>query len=110
MNFGMDKQTYPGDAVVTGYGEVNGRKLFVFGHDFTVLGGSVGEVVADKVRKVMDQVVDAGVPIIDLNDSGGARIQEGVDSLVRFAHIFKRNTDASGVIPQISCIIMETYQ
>ncbi|MFC6962178.1 acyl-CoA carboxylase subunit beta [Halocatena marina] len=104
-NFGMDEKTYSGDAVVTGYGDVNGRKTFVFAHDFTVLGGSVGEVVADKVCKVMDQAVDAGVPIIGLNDSGGARIQEGVDSLVGFARIFKRNTDASGVVPQISAIM-----
>jgi acetyl-CoA/propionyl-CoA carboxylase carboxyl transferase subunit len=104
-SFGMDEQTYPGDAVVAGYGDVDGRKVMVFAHDFTVLGGSVGEVVADKVCKVMDRAVDAGVPIIGLNDSGGARIQEGVDSLVGFARIFKRNTDASGVVPQISAIM-----
>jgi acetyl-CoA/propionyl-CoA carboxylase carboxyl transferase subunit len=104
-SFGMDEKTYPGDAVVTGYGEVDGRKVVVFAHDFTVLGGSVGEVVADKVCKVMDRAVDSGVPIIGLNDSGGARIQEGVTSLVGFARIFKRNTDASGVVPQISAIM-----
>ncbi|WP_436910616.1 acyl-CoA carboxylase subunit beta [Halosimplex marinum] len=104
-SFGMDEKEFPGDAVVTGYGDVNGRKVFVFAHDFTVLGGSVGEVVADKICKVMDRAVDAGVPVIGLNDSGGARIQEGVDSLVGFAKIFQRNTKASGMIPQISAIM-----
>jgi acetyl-CoA/propionyl-CoA carboxylase carboxyl transferase subunit len=104
-SFGMDEKEFPGDAVVTGYGDVNGRKVFVFAHDFTVLGGSVGEVVADKICKVMDRAVDAGVPVVGLNDSGGARIQEGVDSLVGFAKIFERNTKASGMIPQISAIM-----
>ncbi len=104
-NFDMDQKHYPGDAVVTGYGEINGRKVFVFAHDFTVLGGSVGETVGDKITKAMDRAVDAGVPIIGLNDSAGARIQEGVDSLVGFARIFKRNTDASGLVPQISAIM-----
>ena len=104
-NFDMDEKKYPGDAVVTGYGEVDGRKVFVFAHDFTVLGGSVGEVVADKITKAMDRAVDAGVPVVGLNDSAGARIQEGVDSLVGFARIFKRNTDASGLVPQISAIM-----
>ncbi|MFB6141232.1 MAG: acyl-CoA carboxylase subunit beta [Halosimplex sp.] len=104
-SFGMDEKTFPGDAVVTGYGEVDGRKVFVFAHDFTVLGGSVGEVVAEKICKVMDRATDAGVPVIGLNDSGGARIQEGVDSLVGFAKIFRRNTKASGMIPQISAIM-----
>ncbi|WP_436931170.1 acyl-CoA carboxylase subunit beta [Halosimplex halobium] len=104
-SFGMDEKEFPGDAVVTGYGDVNGRKVFVFAHDFTVLGGSVGEVVADKICKVMDRAVDAGVPVVGLNDSGGARIQEGVDSLVGFAKIFQRNTKASGMIPQISAIM-----
>ncbi|WP_299267588.1 acyl-CoA carboxylase subunit beta [Halorientalis sp.] len=104
-SFGMDEKTFPGDAVVTGYGEVNGRKLFVFAHDFTVLGGSVGEVVADKICKVMDKAIESGVPVVGLNDSGGARIQEGVDSLVGFAKIFNRNTEASGLIPQISAIM-----
>lgn len=103
--FGMDDKEFPGDAVVTGYGDIHGRKVFVFAHDFTVLGGSVGEVVADKICRTMDQAVDAGVPVIGLNDSGGARIQEGVDSLGGFARLFKRNTDASGVVPQISCIM-----
>lgn len=104
-NFDMPSKRYAGDAVVTGYGEVDGRKIFVFAHDFSVLGGSVGEVVADKVTKAMDHATEKGVPIVGLNDSGGARIQEGVDSLVGFARIFKRNTDASGLVPQISCIM-----
>ncbi|WP_225334208.1 acyl-CoA carboxylase subunit beta [Halomicrobium urmianum] len=104
-NFGMDEKQFPGDAVVTGYGEVDGRKVFLFAHDFTVLGGSVGEVVADKICKVMDRAIENGVPVIGLNDSGGARIQEGVDSLVGFAKIFERNTKASGLIPQISAIM-----
>ncbi len=104
-NFDMAEKTYPGDAVVTGRGEVDGRPVFVFAHDFTVLGGSVGEVVADKVCKVMDKAVESGVPVVGLNDSGGARIQEGVDSLVGFARIFRRNTKASGLIPQISAIM-----
>jgi acetyl-CoA/propionyl-CoA carboxylase carboxyl transferase subunit len=105
QSFGMDEKTFPGDAVVTGYGEVGGRKVFVFAHDFTVLGGSVGEVVADKICKVMDKAIENGVPVVGLNDSGGARIQEGVDSLVGFAKIFNRNTEASGLIPQISAIM-----
>jgi len=104
-NFGMEDKRYPGDAVVTGYGEIDGRKVFLFAHDFTVLGGSVGEVVADKICKVMDKAIQNGVPVIGLNDSGGARIQEGVDSLVGFAKIFERNTKASGLIPQISAIM-----
>ena len=104
-NFGMDEKRFPGDAVVTGYGEVDGRKVFLFAHDFTVLGGSVGEVVADKICKVMDKAIENGVPVVGLNDSGGARIQEGVDSLVGFAKIFNRNTEASGLIPQISAIM-----
>jgi acetyl-CoA/propionyl-CoA carboxylase carboxyl transferase subunit len=104
-NFGMEEKRFAGDAVVTGYGEVDGRKVFLFAHDFTVLGGSVGEVVADKICKVMDKAIENGVPVIGLNDSGGARIQEGVDSLVGFAKIFERNTKASGLIPQISAIM-----
>ncbi|WP_262177660.1 acyl-CoA carboxylase subunit beta [Haloarcula laminariae] len=104
-NFGMEDKKFPGDAVVTGYGDVDGRKVFLFAHDFTVLGGSVGEVVAEKICKVMDKAIENGVPVIGLNDSGGARIQEGVDSLVGFAKIFERNTKASGLIPQISAIM-----
>ncbi|WP_435194630.1 acyl-CoA carboxylase subunit beta [Natronomonas sp. EA1] len=104
-NFDMAEKKYLGDAVITGYGEVEGRKVFVFAHDFTVLGGSVGEAVADKITKAMDHAIEKGVPVVGLNDSAGARIQEGVDSLVGFARIFKRNTDASGLVPQVSCIM-----
>ncbi|MFB6234379.1 MAG: acyl-CoA carboxylase subunit beta [Halopenitus sp.] len=103
--FGMEENQIPGDGVVTGYGEVNGRKVFVFAHDFTVFGGSLGEVFAEKVCKVMDKAMDVGAPVIGLNDSAGARIQEGVASLGGFAEIFRRNTEASGVIPQISSIM-----
>jgi acetyl-CoA/propionyl-CoA carboxylase carboxyl transferase subunit len=103
--FGMEEQQLPGDGVVTGYGEVNGRKTFVFAHDFTVFGGSLGEVFAEKVCKVMDKAMDVGAPVVGLNDSAGARIQEGVASLGGFAEIFRRNTEASGVIPQISAIM-----
>jgi len=103
--FGMDKHKFPGDAVVTGYGDVDGRTVFVFAHDFTVLGGSVGEAVADKICKVMDMAIENGAPVVGLNDSGGARIQEGVDSLVGFARLFQRNTKASGLVPQISAIM-----
>ncbi len=102
--FGMEERQLPGDGVVTGYGEVNGRKTFVFAHDFTVFGGSLGQVLAEKVTKVMDKAIDVGAPIIGLNDSAGARIQEGVDSLAGYGEIFRRNTEASGVIPQISGI------
>ena len=103
--FGMEEKQIPGDGVVTGYGEVSGRTVFVFAHDFTVFGGSLGEVFAEKVCKVMDQAMDVGAPVVGLNDSAGARIQEGVASLAGYADIFKRNTDASGVIPQISAIM-----
>ena len=104
-NFGMEEKQIPGDGVVTGYGEVNGRKVFVFAHDFTVFGGSLGEVFAQKVTKVMDKAMEVGAPIIGLNDSAGARIQEGVESLAGYADIFHRNQQASGVIPQISAIM-----
>ncbi|WP_435193789.1 acyl-CoA carboxylase subunit beta [Natronomonas sp. EA1] len=104
-NFDMDDQKIPGDGVVTGYGEVDGRQVFVFAHDFTVFGGSLGEVFAQKVCKVMDRAVETGAPIIGLNDSAGARIQEGVDSLAGYADIFHRNQQASGVVPQISAIM-----
>lgn len=104
-NFGMEEKQVPGDGVVTGYGEVNGRKVFVFAHDFTVFGGSLGEVFAQKVCKVMDKAMDVGAPVIGLNDSAGARIQEGVESLAGYADIFHRNQQASGVIPQISAIM-----
>ncbi|MFC7198964.1 acyl-CoA carboxylase subunit beta [Halospeciosus flavus] len=104
-NFGMEEKQLPGDGVVTGYGEVNGRTVFVFAHDFTVFGGSLGEVFAEKVCKVMDKAMEVGAPVIGLNDSAGARIQEGVDSLAGFGEIFRKNTEASGVIPQISAIM-----
>jgi acetyl-CoA/propionyl-CoA carboxylase carboxyl transferase subunit len=104
-NFGMDERRILTDGVVTGYGEVNGRKTFVFAHDFTVFGGSLGEVFAEKVCKVMDKALETGAPIVGLNDSAGARIQEGVASLAGYADIFHRNQKASGVIPQISGIL-----
>ena len=102
--FGLDENRVAGDAVVTGYGEVNGRKVFVYALDFTVLGGSVGEAVADKICKVTEMAIENGAPVVGIWDSGGARIQEGVDSLAGFARIFQRNVRASGVIPQISII------
>ena len=104
-NFDMDEKEVYGDGVVTGYGEVDGREVFVFAHDFTVFGGSLGEVFAEKVCKVMDRAVETGAPIIGLNDSAGARIQEGIDSLAGYADIFHRNQKASGVVPQISAIM-----
>lgn len=105
VDFGMDKQRIPGDGVVTGYGCVDGRPVFVFSQDFTVFGGSLSETVAEKICKVMDLAMKVGAPIIGLNDSGGARIQEGVASLGGYAEIFLRNTLASGVVPQISAIM-----
>nr|WP_202613816.1 MULTISPECIES: acyl-CoA carboxylase subunit beta [Halostella] len=104
-NFGMEEKQILTDGVVTGYGEVNGRKTFVFAHDFTVFGGSLGEVFAEKICKVMDMAMEVGAPIVGLNDSAGARIQEGVASLGGFTDIFHRNQKASGVIPQISGIM-----
>jgi len=103
--FGLDKQVFLGDGVVTGYGTINGRAVYVFSQDFTVLGGSLAEAHAEKIVRVMDLAMQNGVPIIGLNDSGGARIQEGVVSLGGYADIFYRNTLASGVIPQISAIM-----
>jgi len=103
--FGMAEKRYLGDGVVVGYGKVDGRVVFVFAHDFTVLGGSLGEVFGKKVCKVMDLAMKTGAPIIGLNDSGGARIQEGIISLAAYSEIFFRNTLASGVIPQISAIM-----
>jgi acetyl-CoA carboxylase carboxyltransferase component len=102
---GMDKQRFPGDGVVTGWGQVDGRIVYVFAQDFTVLGGSLGGVYAEKICKVMDLAVQNGSPVIGLNDSGGARIQEGVVALGGYAEIFWRNTRASGVVPQISAIL-----
>ena len=104
-DFGMGEQTVPGDGVVTGYGMINGRLVFVFSQDFTVLGGSLSEAHAEKICKIMDQALKVGAPVIGLNDSGGARIQEGVASLGGYAEIFQRNVTASGVIPQISLIM-----
>lgn len=104
-DFGMDKQIFYGDGVVTGYGTINNRPVYIFAQDFTVFGGSLSETHAEKICKIMDQAVNAGVPIIGLNDSGGARIQEGVRSLGGYADIFYRNVQASGVIPQISAIM-----
>ncbi len=105
QDFGMDKQRIPGDGVVTGHGRIDGRAVFVFAHDFTVFGGSLSETFAEKVCKLMDMAMKVGAPIIGLNDSGGARIQEGVVSLAGYADIFLRNTIASGVVPQISAIM-----
>lgn len=104
-DFGLDEQKYPGDGVVTGHGLVDGREVFVFAQDFTVFGGSLSETHAQKICKVMDLAMKVGVPVVGLNDSGGARIQEGVVSLGGYADIFLRNTLSSGVIPQISCIL-----
>lgn len=103
--FGMDKVKAPGEGVVTGYGTVDGRLVFVYAQDFTVIGGSLGEMHAKKICKVMDMAVKMGAPIIGMNDSGGARIQEGIAALSGFGEIFYRNTIASGVIPQISVIM-----
>lgn len=104
-DFGLDEQLYPGDGVVTGHGQVDGRPVFVFAQDFTVFGGSLSETHAEKICKVMDLAMKVGAPVVGLNDSGGARIQEGVVSLGGYADIFLRNTLASGVVPQISCIM-----
>src|ERR687896_334809 len=104
-DFGMDRKRPPGDGVVTGYGTVDGRKVFVASQDFGVFGGSMGEVHAQKVCKVMDLSMQTGAPFIQINDSGGARIQEGAASLAGYGHIFERNVRASGVIPQISVIM-----
>ncbi|MBP7867983.1 MAG: methylmalonyl-CoA carboxyltransferase [Acidobacteria bacterium] len=104
-DFGMEKQVYPGDGVVTGYGTINGRLVYVYAQDFTVLGGSLGKKCAEKICKVMDLAVQNGAPCIALNDSGGARIQEGVMSLAGYGDIFYRNTTCSGVIPQVAVIM-----
>jgi propionyl-CoA carboxylase beta chain len=104
-NFGLDKEIYLGDGVVTGYGTINGRLVYVFSQDFTVMGGSLAEAHAEKICRIMDLALQNGAPVIGLNDSGGARIQEGVVSLGAYAEIFYRNTRASGVVPQISAIM-----
>ena len=103
--FGMENQKIPGDGVVTGWGTINGRKVFVYSQDFTVFGGSLSETHAKKICSIMDMAMRVGAPVIGLNDSGGARIQEGVDSLAGYAEVFQRNVLASGVIPQISVIM-----
>jgi propionyl-CoA carboxylase beta chain len=105
VDFGMQDQKVPGDGVVTGYGMINGRLVFVFSQDFTVFGGALSEAHAEKICKIMDQAMKVGAPVIGLNDSGGARIQEGVASLGGYADVFQRNVMASGVIPQISLIM-----
>ncbi len=105
QEFGMPEQELPGEGVVTGYGTIDGRKVFIFAQDFTVMGGSLGEMHAKKICKVMDLAMKVGAPVIGINDSGGARIQEGVDALSGYGQIFYRNTIASGVVPQISVIM-----
>ncbi|HWZ43406.1 MAG TPA: carboxyl transferase domain-containing protein, partial [Candidatus Saccharimonadales bacterium] len=105
VDFGMDEQKVYGDGFITGYGRIEGRLVFVFAQDFTVFGGSLSEVNAAKIVKIMDMAMKVGAPVIGLNDSGGARIQEGVMSLAGYADIFLRNTLASGVVPQISAIM-----
>lgn len=104
-DFGMEKQKYAGDGVVTGWGTINGRQVYVFSQDFTVLGGSLSETHAQKISKIMDMAARNGAPVIGFNDSGGARIQEGVASLAGYAEVFRRNVEVSGVIPQISVIM-----
>ncbi|MDG2473921.1 MAG: carboxyl transferase domain-containing protein, partial [Paracoccaceae bacterium] len=105
VDFGMERTKIPGDGVVTGWGTIDGRMVYVFSQDFTVFGGSLSETHANKICKVMDMAMQNGAPIIGLNDSGGARIQEGVASLAGYAEVFKRNILASGVVPQISVIM-----
>jgi len=100
-----EERSYPGDGVIAGHGTIDGREVFVFSQDFTVIGGSLGEAHSQKICKVMDLAVKVGAPIIGLNDLGGARIQEGVDALAAYGEIFHRNVRASGVVPQISCIM-----
>src|SRR5687767_1063666 len=104
-DFGLESQKYFGDGVVTGHGKIDGRLVYVFSQDFTVFGGSLSETFAEKIVKIMDLAMRNGAPVIGLNDSGGARIQEGVVSLGGYAEIFLRNTLASGVVPQISAIL-----
>ena len=104
-DFGMADNKIPGDGVVTGWGTINGRRAFVFSQDFTVFGGSLSEAHAEKICKIMDQAIKVGAPVIGLNDSGGARIQEGVASLAGYAEVFQRNVLASGVVPQVSLIM-----
>ncbi|MBU6508426.1 MAG: acyl-CoA carboxylase subunit beta [Alphaproteobacteria bacterium] len=104
-DFGMEQQKVPGDGVVTGHGLVGGRRVFAFSQDFTVFGGSLSEAHAEKICKIMDQALRVGAPVVGLNDSGGARIQEGVESLAGYAEVFQRNVLASGVVPQVSVVM-----
>ena len=104
-DFGMENKKFPGDSVVTGWGTIDGRLVYVYSQDFTVFGGSLSEVHAQKILKIMKMAMKTGAPVIGINDSGGARIQEGVESLAGYAEIFLANTMASGVIPQISMIM-----
>src|SRR5512134_3506925 len=104
-DFGLAEQRFPGDGIVTGFGKVDGRRVAVFAHDFTVLGGSFSEVQARKICRIQDLALESGIPLIGLNDSGGARIQEGVRSLAAYGEVFQRNVLASGVIPQISVML-----
>src|SRR5438132_9319736 len=105
LDFGMAEQIVPGDGVIAGHGRINGRLAYAFAQDFTVFGGSLSETNAAKIAKIMDLAMKMGAPVVGLNDSGGARIQEGVASLAGYADIFLRNTLASGVVPQISAIM-----
>jgi propionyl-CoA carboxylase beta subunit len=104
-DFGMEQQKVPGDGVVTGHGLIGGRRVFAFSQDFTVFGGSLSEAHAEKICKIMDQALRVGAPLVGLNDSGGARIQEGVESLAGYAEVFQRNVLASGVVPQVSVVM-----
>jgi propionyl-CoA carboxylase beta chain len=104
-DFGIDKSKIPGDGVVSGYGKINGRLMYVFAQDFTVFGGTLSRANADKILKIQELAIKMGAPLIGLNDSGGARIQEGVESLAGYADIFYNNVISSGVIPQISAIM-----
>ena len=101
----MEKEKFYGDGVVTGHGYINGRFAYAFSQDFTVFGGSLSETFAEKICKIMEKAVVSGAPVIGMNDSGGARIQEGIESLSGYAKIFQHNVDASGVVPQISLIM-----
>ena len=105
LNFGMEKQKIPGDGVITGYGTIDKRKVYVYAHDFSVFGGTIAEMFAKKIGKIMDLALKNKSPIIGLNDSGGARIQEGILSLEGCAEIFYRNVRCSGVIPQLTAIV-----
>ena len=104
-DFGMDKEVYYGDGVVTGYGTIANRLVYIYAQDFTVFGGSLSDTHAEQITKIMDMAIQNGAPVIGINDSGGARIQEGVASLAGYAEVFQRNIMASGVVPQISLIM-----